>query len=444
MHIESGSSARLLKIGDKLRYGIKLDVGDPTVEGMTNWWWLTAAPTDTSLPAVKLDRGISFTSLAGLQDERIPVLLLRSSPHKVGSETTPWEDVIRPDQGYVRYFGDNRLATGKSAHETDGNRRMLRALELQEDPDPKVRALAPPLLVFEGFPWKGQVKGHIRFQGLGVLDKAALLVQQDPKTGNNFTNFVFEIVLLDLKHDEDTLDWAWINARRDPAVTTAQSEKLSPKAWREWIDAGRPALERLQRRVLKRQVVLPKDQRPADGSPEAALLEEIYGSFDMKKHSFEALANFVVSEIFRERGVKYRSGWITRGSGDEGIDFVAELDLDPESDFASSRVVLLGQAKCEKPSVGTSGLHMARLAARLRRGWFGAYVTTSFFSIKVQEEMLVDRYPVVLVHGLRLAQVVHRHLFGSGQTVEDFLKTIDTMYEESIGSGDPEQVLFRT
>jgi hypothetical protein len=433
-----------VKIGEQLRYGIKVDSEVQTDQGMTNWWWLTAAPSGSSLPTVKLDRGISFTSLAGLQDARIPILLLRSSPHKAGSETTPWRDVVRPDQGFVRYFGDNRIDTGKSAHETDGNRRMLKALELQEDSDPKVRALAPPLLVFEGFPWKGKAKGQIRFQGLGVLDKAALLVQQDPKTGGNFTNFAFEIVLLDLKDDEDRVDWAWINARRDPALTIAQSNKLAPKAWLEWLSAGRPALERLQRRVIRRQVIAPKDQKPVAGSPEAALLDEIYGSFDKKKHSFEALANFVVSEIFRERGVSYRFGWITRGSGDEGIDFVAALDLDPEGEFASSRVVLLGQAKCENPFVGTSGLHMARLAARLRRGWFGAYVTTSFFSLKMQEEMLVDRYPVVLVHGLRLAQVVRRHLFSSGQTVEEFLRTIDDLYVDNVGSGDPELVLLRS
>jgi hypothetical protein len=81
------------------------------------------------------------------------------------------------------------------------------------------------------------------------------------------------------------------------------------------------------------------------------------------------------------------------------------------------------------------------LAARLRRGWIGAYVTTSWFSLPVQREILVDRYPVVLVDGLRLAQVVRRHVNDNGITVKALLEQLDDSYEERIKYGDPENAL---
>jgi restriction endonuclease Mrr len=135
------------------------------------------------------------------------------------------------------------------------------------------------------------------------------------------------------------------------------------------------------------------------------------------------------------------NGWITQGSGDGGFDFVGALDLDPFGPLKSSRQVILGQAKCEKLNRPTNGLHIARLAARLRRGWVGVYVTTSYFSIPVQREVLSDRYPILLVDGARLAALVRGHLQSSGANLADFLSRITLDYEKKIRFQDPEMVL---
>jgi hypothetical protein len=117
------------------------------------------------------------------------------------------------------------------------------------------------------------------------------------------------------------------------------------------------------------------------------------------------------------------------------------IDLDPFGSMKSSRQVVLGQAKCEKLTAPTNGLHIARLAARLRRGWVGVYVTTSYFSIPVQREILNDRYPVVLVDGARVASVVRKYMLENGISIEALLDDLSNQYEGRIGFGDPDAVL---
>jgi hypothetical protein len=63
------------------------------------------------------------------------------------------------------------------------------------------------------------------------------------------------------------------------------------------------------------------------------------------------------------------------------------------------------------------------------------------FTHRVQEEILTDRFPVVLVDGARLADIIRRHLMASGKGLKDFLDELDATYETRLGRGDAEQVL---
>ena len=434
-----------LRIGQRLRYGrfSRFPASVPLVDGMANWWHVTRPPSGSGLPAVMLEAGINApaATAAGSAEGRVALLTLRSSPHKKGSAISPWEDVHRPDVGYSRYYGDNRADKGTQAHETLGNQRLLAAAELHWG-DLHSRRAAPPVLVFEGFEYSGRAKGQVEFVGLGVVSRVELVVQQDSTTGANFTNYRYDLVLLDLSADDETVSWDWINARRDPSRTLADSLELAPQSWRAWVAGGTPLLERLQRNVVKTQIVPETEQRPKAGSKEAVILDAVIAHYRHSKHRFEVLADFVTGEILRGQGVSYRPGWITRGSGDGGVDFVGRIDLDPTGAFPSSRMVLLGQAKCEALDRGTNGKHIARLAARLRRGWIGSYVTTSYFSRRVQQEVLIDRYPVLLVHGGRLATVLSEEIAKTGKSIDELLDSLDASYDERLGWGDPDQVLF--
>jgi hypothetical protein len=91
----------------------------------------------------------------------------------------------------------------------------------------------------------------------------------------------------------------------------------------------------------------------------------------------------------------------------------------------------------------TNGVHIARTVARLRRGWVGAYVTTSYFSEAVQVEIEEDEYPIFLVNGLLLAQTILLLVHEGGyKSVTEYLKEIDSTYELQLSNRRPEEVLW--
>lgn len=104
---------------------------------------------------------------------------------------------------------------------------------------------------------------------------------------------------------------------------------------------------------------------------------------------------------------------------------------------------MLGQAKCEKLDSPTGGNHIARTVARLKRGWLGVYVTTSYFSESVQREVIEDNYPIVLIHGKRIAEELSQLLHESetANTVNELLNEIDAQYASRIRRRRPDEVL---
>ncbi len=150
----------------------------------------------------------------------------------------------------------------------------------------------------------------------------------------------------------------------------------------------------------------------------------------------------MITASFVERnGGEYMEGWVTPASSDGGADFIGRLDVG--QGFSSTKLVVLGQAKCERPTTPTSGNHIARTVARLKRGWIGAYVTTSHFSESVQREVIEDRYPILLIHGKTLAEEVLRLTQDGGHDdVGSYLRAIDDTYESLIAQRRPEQILL--
>jgi hypothetical protein len=114
------------------------------------------------------------------------------------------------------------------------------------------------------------------------------------------------------------------------------------------------------------------------------------------------------------------------------------------SGFSSCNLIVVGQAKCENLNTPTGGNHIARTVARLRRGWLGVYVTTSYFSESVQREVIENRYPIILINGARIASEVNRIVYDSDNynTVVDFLLYLDSIYPERIKHRNPEEVLY--
>lgn len=421
------------------RYAKESSPAAPDLGGYPNYHHYTASG---SRPKLLLESGINLPApVAGPDGPRRPLIGLRSSPWKAGQNTNPWHDEFDLDHGHVRFYGDHRPGTVGLPGATTGNRGILQAWRLHGAADTADRAAAPPLLLWRAVPVhrakKRVVKGHVEFCGVAVIERLEYVVQRDPTTGRSFPNIVLDLAVLQLVSDE--LDMRFVTDRRDPALSASQALQHAPDSWKRWVRDGRAALPRQRRRVLSSRVLNTAQQQP-DNGPDKALLTALHTFFDDRKHAFELLASNVAASVLTQAGGRYREGWITRAGGDGGMDFVGRLDVGTPDN--NTPMVILGQAKCVKPTTSISPDEVARLVARLRRGWLGVFVTTGSFSRQAQVEIIDDQYPVILVAGKAL--VLHVRRLADTQTAGDLNKLllqIATEYEQNVVYRRPEEVL---
>lgn len=420
------------------RYPSNRDVDVAEVDGLANFFNVTK---DVGRPLPLLERGISQlapTKVGSKGRGSYPVILISSSPHSRGSEWNPWHDVFETDLGYIRYFGDAKKPGDPSL--APGNKVLLEQLQKHTSGDLAVRAQSAPLVFFERVAVEGRSYGNIKFQGFGVIEKAELVTQYNPGIGY-FTNYVFQFAVLSLSDEDEELSWEWINARRDPSKSDKETLKMAPLSWQKFVRHGLQKVESFRRRAAMAKVESPESQMPKSGSREAKALEDIYRFYTLiGKHRFELLASRVVMSIVNSNGGAYSEGWVTRGSGDGGVDFVGKVRLG--IGFAGVDVVVLGQAKCEALDKPTNGVALARTVARLKRGWIGAYVTTSYFSKPSQLEIIEDSYPLLKIGGKALAEEALRLVDAGGfSSLLGLLESLELEYPDMIQNRRPEEIL---
>jgi hypothetical protein len=193
--------------------------------------------------------------------------------------------------------------------------------------------------------------------------------------------------------------------------------------------------------VLRRTITPAAAQTPTPGSADAALLQKIYAHYHKKKVYFESLAAAVAERLIAPSGGGYTTHGVTRGSGDFGIDFIAQLDVG--HGFSRTPLVVLGQAKCVVPGSQTSATELARTVARLRRGWLGVFVTTGAITPRAQMEVFEDRYPLVMIPGLQVVSTVREMLHESDHAdLTTLLEHFDAQYEMTPRVVDPERLIL--
>ena len=179
---------------------------------------------------------------------------------------------------------------------------------------------------------------------------------------------------------------------------------------------------------------------PEAGSRYGKALMEICAYYSTKKHRFEGLAYAISRRLLSKSGRRFVEGWITPSSGDGGADFIGRFDIG--SGFGAVRQIVYGQAKCVGPSSGVDGKDIARTVARLKRGWFGVFVTTSYFSEPVQREVIDDEYPVLLVSGLTVAEnAVQLVEEGGFVNLHAYLDHLDAEFSGMVARRRPEEIL---
>jgi len=427
-----------MKIGEILRYARPYSHVEAVMDGLPNYFHSTYTKGHK---LALLEAGINpIQKIQAVDFRRCPAILISSSPHKAGLEETPWQDTFDPDHGHVRYFGDNKKPQLDPAL-AEGNKALLEQYELHAATSRERRLHACPILAFKRVAVENRIKGNVQFQGFGLIERVERVTQHDWRSQTSFTNYSFDFAILHLEAENEVFSWDWISARRNAQLSAEETLAVAPQSWRNWVDGGGKALERCRRRVVRLRTQKADAQKPRDGSREARALREIYEFYAGKKSRFEALAALVAEHVIAETGTRYRPGWITPASSDGGADFIGRMDVG--SGFATAKIIVLGQAKCENLGSPTGGNHIARTVARLRRGWVGVYVTTSFFSEAVQREVLEDKYPILLINGLKVAQVVLQLVHDRGLTdVHSLLNEVDAQYDRQVMQRGAEEILY--
>lgn len=429
--MSQGDNIRSMRVGEFLSYRRPKDPLPSKVEGLPNFWHVSSTPDQKR---AQLEKGIdSIGRVISPDGARIPAILLSSSLHKVGSEVTPWQDEIHPDIGYALYYGDSKVEH-LQAPDTRGNRVMLNAFKRHSSPDPTDRRKAEPLILF-----RRKEKGVVEFAGFGIIERVSRVTQVDLPSGRPFTNYAFELLLFDLRAEGEDFCWEWISARRLGEKTDKECLELAPASWQVWVKKGAAALSLVRRSIAKISLESKEEQLPEPGSVEAKILQQILEFYDgNRKHRFEAVAELIAQSVLGGAAGVYDLGWVSPRGHDFGIDFVGRLSLG--TGFARTPLIVLGQAKCERSA--TSGRDIARTVARLQRGWIGCYVTTSYFSDPVQQEVIEDKYPIALIHGRRVAEEFNKLALAAGCKPLELLEGIDQSYEDRLAQRRPEEVLL--
>jgi len=425
-----------LFIKEVFRYARPYNSTPDLIDGFRNHFSVTASKFGNQ---VLLEKGISPIGVVKASDGlRTPAIIIRSSPHKIGTETTPWQDVFDVDNGHIRYYGDNKLP-GSDPALAPGNKILLELFSIYNDS--ARRAYAVPLIFYKSVSRLNKPKGFIEFNGYGIIKGVELITQYDRKLDRTFSNYAFDFHVFSMAKENELFNWSWINDRKNPILATTQTLINAPSAWKEWIKLGNKVLEKNRRRVSKLLVVSAKEQIPSKGSREAKILSEVYNYYSKTKSRFEILAAEIASKVFRDSVGHFKFGWITPPSSDGGADFYGRIDLG--NGFGKAKLLVLGQDKCEALEKATGGNHVARTVARLRRGWVGVYVTTSYFSESVQREIIEDEYPIMLINGKRLAEALIKILHDEEYpSLKKYLNELDSLYINRLKNRKPDELLF--
>ncbi|MFF5762136.1 HNH endonuclease [Streptomyces tanashiensis] len=236
-----------LRVGEILRSARNRDPSAVLIDGCPNLHHRTASAT---LAQVQLSKGINPMAKVRAPDgPRRPAILIRSSPWKAGTAETPWHDVFDLDNGRIRYFGDHRSDHTVPVGTTQGNALLLEALAAHRGTTAEQRALAVPLLVFATVTHNKSQKGYVQFCGLAVIESAER-IEQEAEEGL-FPNYRYELSVVDLKAEDDQVDWSWIEARGNPELATADALARAPRGWRRWVEQGHDALPELRHEAAR-------------------------------------------------------------------------------------------------------------------------------------------------------------------------------------------------
>jgi hypothetical protein len=287
----------------------------------------------------------------------------------------PWEDLVDYGTGQIIYWGDAKYDENnrsKKHQEFKGNKVLLLINELLLKQE---RTFVPPILHFSR-----NKKGYVQFSGLCVLERIETSWFEDK--GRPITNLRCILSILDI--EECPISWLH---ERAVASKPEDIDKKCPDVWRDYLRGNTRKLF-----VWSPKMRSTNEQLPPAQSNEAIMLEKIAS---MGPQRFEKFCSVLLQEVANKTNVQHRIKE-TRYVRDGGFDFYGRL-IFPEP--LQYEIEFKGEAKKFGKTSGVTPKDVSRLVARLQRGEYGIFITTSYYTQSAQEEVFKDGYPVRLFSG---------------------------------------------
>jgi HJR/Mrr/RecB family endonuclease len=346
------------------------------------------------LPGIGNSKGIRPVKFSNFRVE-LPAFIVLITRQVLHRHYNPWDDIIDYVAGKIYYWGDAKNNKEKSYKDFEGNRTLLKCYENILDANLKI---APPILHFSK-----TESGKVVFNGLCTLKKIEMTWYEDK--GIPVKNYRCELKIL----DEEEVNISWLNMRAN-CININEINDKSPKIWLDYIKGLTRKME-----VFKKEIKTTEEQLPKINSQESKILELLVG---LTPTQFET----VIVELFREMPHIHHNILRTRAVKDGGFDFIGEFIIPFPLGY---KIEFLGEAKRYSKSNGIGPEMISRLVARLGRGQFGIFVTTSYYTKQAQTEVLEDGYPVKLYSGVDLVNFLReQRLINNGTIKKDWIDSI--------------------
>lgn len=312
-------------------------------------------------------------------NRRVPAFFVLVTSGVRTQSHNPWDDIIDYRSGEILYWGDAKhSARGRYHDDFPGNARIIAANNMRlagrlDD--------MPPLLHFT------RIKsGFVCFNGLCTITDMRVTWFED--SGEPVKNLRLSLAILDT--EEVALDWL---IKRPLAQGKKGRDHIAPQVWQ---DACRGRIVR--RQLWSTRIVSKEDQLPKAESADAAIIDEVRS---LRPQEFEKFVVGLIDKIPEIVPGLDHQVFQTRATGDHGVDFFGNFTLPFP---VSYQIEFVGEAKRYSDAVTPD--KVSRLVARLGRGQYGLFFTTSWFSKQAQVEVLVDRYPVRLFSAADIVNIL--------------------------------------
>ena len=331
---------------------------------------------------------------------------------------TEWPDTLDRQNGIFTYYGDNRSPGRPIAETVVGGNRLLETVFSRLHVGR--RGEIPPFLCFEKY--KTDAGTQTRFLGLACPGGVGLSAFEDlvavwrVKGDVRFQNYRALFTVL----REETVSLGWLHDLVN-GIPSHDSPHC-PKTWRRWIENGAytPLLCASQVSPRSRQQQLPRSDR------EWKILQHIRNALTDREFEFFA------AELVRIMDDRFSNLTVTRAVRDGGRDVVGSYRVGHDLHQVLLSVYI--EAKQWDPESAVGVKPMMRLLARLKHRDLGVFVTTSYFETQVQEELIEDEHPVLLVSGGDIVRLLIRGELddiSAGGKLEPWLKLIR---QQAVGS----------